>query len=162
MNETTTGRNARALVADLAQPSRRDAAFAELVRLGPSARDAVHDGLGDGRWEVRRWCLYWLFQFPRPEDAARVEPLLRDPRAKVRHAALVVLERTGCADVVALLLERALEDESVHVRRSAVTHLAWAHAHPDLAGFFADVAARESDAKLRKQAAAGLARSRSC
>ena len=162
MTEKTMSGDAHALVAALAQPSQRNAAFAELVRLGPSARDAVYDGLGDGRWDVRRCCLVWLFQFPGREDAARVEPLLRDPRAKVRHTALVVLERTDCSNLVPLLLERALEDESVHVRRSAVTHLAWAHAHPDLAGFFAQIAERETDAKLRKQAAAGLARSRSC
>jgi HEAT repeat protein len=162
MTDKRMGCDARALVAALARPSQREAAFAELVRLGPSARDAIYDGLGDGRWEVRRGCLVWLFQFPGQDDASHVKPLLRDPRAKVRHTALVVLERTSCSDLVPLLLERALEDESVHVRRSAVTNLAWAHAHPDLAGFFAEIAARETDAKLRKQAAVGLARSRAC
>ena len=160
MTETRTNGEAQAWVAALADPSRRDAAFAALLELGPGARAAVHDGLGDGRWEVRRWCLYWLLRFAAPEDAAHVAPLLHDPRARVRHAAMVVLGRAGCADVVPYLLERALEDESLRVRRQAVLFLAWEHPHPDLEGFFADLAAREPDATLRKYAGMGLARSR--
>jgi hypothetical protein len=155
-----TNGGARALVAALAEPSRRDAAFAALVALGTAAREAVLDGLGDGRWEVRRWCLYWLWRFALPDDAARVLPLLRDPRARVRHAAMVVLDRAIGAEAVPLLLERALEDESLRVRRQAVVYLAWEHAHPDLESFFADLAARESDRALRKHARAGLLRSR--
>ncbi len=160
MTEIRTNGEAQAWVAALADPSRRDAALAALLELGPEARAAVHDGLGDGRWEVRRWCLYWLLRFAAPEDAAHVAPLLHDPRARVRHAAMVVLGRAGCADVVPHLLERALEDESLRVRRQAVLFLAWEHPHADLQGFFADLAAREPDATLRKYAGMGLARSR--
>lgn len=160
MTETGTNGEARTWVAELADPSRRDAAFAALVALGPEGRAAVHDGLGDGRWEVRRWCLYWLMRHVEPGDAARVAPLLHDPRARVRHAAMVVLERAVGAEAVPHLLERALEDESLRVRRQAVLYLAWEHPHPDLEGFFADLAAREPDATLRKYAGLGLARSR--
>ena len=160
MTELETNSGARALVEALADPGRRDAAFAALVELGPDAREAVREGLGDGRWEVRRWCLYWLMRFPIPDDAARVAPLLHDPRARVRHAAMVVLGRAGGADVVPHLLERALEDESLRVRRQAVLLLAWEFAHPDLEGFFAELAERESDATLRKYARAGIRRSR--
>lgn len=160
MSEIRTNGEAGARVAALAEPSRRDAAFAALVALGPQARAAVHEGLGDGRWEVRRWCLYWLMRNTVPEDAAHVAPLLHDPRARVRHAAMVVLERAVGAEAVPHLLERALEDESLRVRRQAVLYLAWEHPHPDLEGFFADLAAREPDATLRKYAGMGLARSR--
>ena len=160
MSENRTKAEAHAWVAALADPSRRDAAFAALVALGPDARAAVHDGLGDGRWEVRRWCLYWLMRHVEPGDAARVAPLLRDPRARVRHAAMAVLERAVGAEAIPLLLERAREDESLRVRRQAVLYLAWEHPHPDLEAFFAELAARESDATLRRYAGMGLARSR--
>lgn len=147
------------LVTKLAEPGCRDAAFAALVNLGPAARDAVREGLGDGRWEVRRWCLYWLLQFADPEDAAFVAPLLHDPRAKVRHVAMFLLSRALGEESVPLLIERALGDESLQVRRQAVAFLAWRHPHPHLAGFFAELAERESDATLRKYARAGVARS---
>ena len=160
MTETGTNGEARTRVAALADPSRRDAAFAALLALGPAARAAVHEGLGDGRWEVRRWCLYWLLRFPAPEDAAHVAPLLHDPRARVRHGAMVVMERAVGAEAVPLLLERALEDESLRVRRQAVLYLAWEHPHPDLAAFFADLLARERDPTLHKYAGMGLVRSR--
>ena len=164
MTETGTKVEARAWVAALADPSRRDAAFAALVALGPAARSAVHEGLGDGRWEVRRWCLYWLLRFAAPEDAAHVAPLLHDPRARVRHAAMVVLRLAGGTEesgkVVPQLLERALEDESLRVRRQAVLLLAWEFAHPDLEGFFADLLARERDPTLHKYAGIGLVRCR--
>jgi HEAT repeat protein len=91
---------------------------------------------------------------------AHVAPLLHDPRARVRHAAMVVLERAVGAEAVPLLLERALEDESLRVRRQAVLYLAWEHPHPDLESFFAELAAHENDATLRKYAGMGLARSR--
>jgi HEAT repeat protein len=160
MSENQTNGDAHAWVAALAEPSQRDAAFAALVALGPTARSAVHAGLGDGRWEVRRWCLYWLMRHVEPDDAAHVAPLLHDPRARVRHAAMVVLERAVGAEAVPLLLERALEDESLRVRRQAVLYLAWEHPHPDLESFFAELAAHEGDATLRKYAGMGLARSR--
>jgi HEAT repeat protein len=151
---------ARELVAALAAPERRVPAWTALLALGGEARDAVREGLGDGRWEVRRWCLYWLFRSARPEDVQCVLPLLRDPRAKVRHAALIALHCAGLGvEHVPLLIERALEDESLRVRRQAVELLAL-HAHPDLEEFFADLAEHESDAMLRKHAAVGRARSR--
>jgi HEAT repeat protein len=160
MTETGTNGEAQTWVAALSDPSRRDAAFAALVALGPEARAAVHEGLGDGRWEVRRWCLYWLLRFAAPEDAAHVAPLLHDPRARVRHAAMVVLGRAGGAEVVPHLLELALEDDSLRVRRQAVLFLAWEHPHPDLEGFFADLLARERDPTLHKYAGMGLVRCR--
>jgi HEAT repeat protein len=164
MTETGTNGEARTWVAALADPSRRDAAFAALVALGPAARAAVHEGLGDGRWEVRRWCLYWLLRFAAAEDAVHVAPLVRDPRARVRHVAMVVLRLAGGAaggsEVVPMLLERALEDESLRVRRQAVLLLAWEFAHPDLENFFADLLARERDPTLHKYAGMGLVRCR--
>jgi HEAT repeat protein len=59
--------------------------------------------------------------------------------------------------VVPLLLERLFHDESLRVRRQAALALAWNHAHPDLAGVFAELE-RESDPKLRAWARLGSER----
>lgn len=164
MTDGETKNDPRLLVAALADPARRNAAFAALVALGPSAREAVRDGLGDGRWEVRRWCAYWFFRFAELCDVEALAPLVRDPRSRVRHGALVALAHApglaGWSEVVPLLLERACEDESLRVRRQAVLLLAWERAHPDLEPFFAGLLERECDAKLCHYARLGIERSR--
>jgi len=156
MTDVETSPSSWALVAALARSETRDDAFQALLALGPA-------GLGDGRWEVRRWCLYWCFRFAEAADLDAVVPLVRDPRSRVRHAALVVLTHAPAAadraDVVPLLLERACADESLRVRRQAVVMLAWTRPHPDLAGFFRGLLDTETDPKLRKWAQAGLERS---
>jgi len=163
MTDVGTKTDPRALVEALADPKLRNDAFAALVALGPGARTAVRAGLGDGRWEVRRWCLYWLFRFADAADLEAVAPLVRDSKNLVRHAALVALALSPGAsersDVVPLLLERACGDESLRVRRQAVLLLAWEHPHPDLAGFFRGLLETESDAKLCRYARQGIARS---
>jgi hypothetical protein len=55
-----------------------------------------------------------------------------------------------------LLVERVLQDESLRVRRQAVTMLAWELAHPDLEGFFAQLLESERDPKLLRFARAGV------
>jgi len=151
------------LVAALADPARRAAAFAELAVRGASAGDAVRAGLRDGRWEVRRWCAYWLRRFAEPRDFDALVPLLRDPKSRVRHGALVALAHApalaGRSEVVPLLLERACEDPSLRVRRQAVLLLAWERAHPDLAAFFQGLLERERDERLRCFARLGVGRS---
>ena len=164
MTDVETKTDARALVAALADPTQRYSAFAALVALGPSAREAVRGGLGDGRWEVRRWCVYWFIRFAESADFEALAPLVRDPKSRVRHAALVaVAHAPGLAersDVVPLLLERACDDESLRVRRQAVLLLAWDRAHPDLEAFFSGLLETESDAKLCHYARLGVARGR--
>jgi hypothetical protein len=54
------------------------------------------------------------------------------------------------------LVERALQDESLRVRRQAVCLLAWELAHPDLEGFFATLLAGERDEKILRYARAGV------
>jgi HEAT repeat protein len=124
-----------------------------------SQRENVYAGLGDGRWEVRRASLWSLLREPRADDFERIVPLLRDPRAGVRAAATAALalahvERRD--EVVPLIVERALADESLRVRRQAVSLLAWRLAHPHLEGFFASLAESDSDAKIASYARAGL------
>jgi hypothetical protein len=164
MVDVETKADARALVDALADPSQRTRAFAALVTLGPRARDAVRGGLGDGRWEVRRWCVYWLIRFAEPSDFEALAPLVRDPKGRVRHAALMAVAHAPAfaerGDVVPLLLERACGDESLRVRRQAVLLLAWNRAHPDLEAFFAGLLETESDAKICQYARLGIAWSR--
>lgn len=162
MTDFETNTEASALVDALADAARRQAALAALTALGDSARAAVRAGLGDGRWEVRRTCVTWAMHCPAADDVAALAPLLRDPKSKVRQAALVAvaLARPPAANaqVIPLVIERALEDESLRVRRQAVSLLAWRHAHPDLAGLFAQLAEGDGDEKLRSYARTGLAR----
>jgi HEAT repeat protein len=153
---------ARRLVDALADPPRREAALRDLAALGEGARAALRAGLGDGRAEVRRWCTTALWRRPDPGDLPALLPLLRDPRSRVRHAAVVALAvGHPPAEVVPRLVERALEDPSLRVRRQAVSMLAWRLAHPDLEGFFAGLLARERDEKLLRHARAGLRACRS-
>jgi HEAT repeat protein len=127
-------------------------------------RDNVYAGLCDGRWEVRRASAWSLLREPEPADFERLVPLLRDPKAAVRQAAAAALALAhGAAredEVVPLLVERALGDESLRVRRQAVSLLAWNLAHPQLEGFFAGILEHEADARLRAFARAGLRFSR--
>jgi HEAT repeat protein len=123
-------------------------------------------GLLDGRWEVRREAALGLAHAPDAADLPRLTALLHDPKVAVRHAVVVAIAvafaRTHEADVIPLLVERALTDESLRVRRQAVSMLAWQLAHPDLEGFFAQLAESETDEKLVRFARAGrhLARTR--
>jgi HEAT repeat protein len=161
MTEVERQQDPNALVAALADPERREAAFAALRGLGSVARAAVRAGLRDGRWQVRRGCVLWFWRNAEPEDLPALVPLLRDPRSKVRQTAVIsVGQGRGSTDVVPLLIERALQDENLRVRRQAVSLLAWEHAHPDLEGFFAGLLATERDAALHKQAGLGLLRCR--
>jgi hypothetical protein len=87
-------------------------------------------------------------------------PLLRDPKAAGSAAAAVAPALAhGPAredEVVPLLVERALGDDSLRVRRQVVSLLAWRLAHPDLEGFFTALIEADSDAKLAEFARAGL------
>jgi HEAT repeat protein len=165
MDSLDPNERARGLVDALADPQARDAALREIASLGGSARAALHAGLRDGRAEVRRWCTIALWQQPAPDDLPALLPLLRDPRSTVRHAAVVALALAHPpAEVVPRLVERALEDPSLRVRRQAVSMLAWRLAHPDLEGFFTGLLEHERDEKLLRHARAGLraCRSASC
>jgi HEAT repeat protein len=165
MNPLDPNERARQLVDALADLQRRDAALEELVALGDGARAALHAGLGDGRADVRRGCAIALWRKPDPGDLPALLPLLRDPRSRVRHAAVVALALAHApTEVVPRLVERAQEDPSLRVRRQAVSMLAWRLAHPDLEGFFAGLLAHERDEKLLRHARAGLraCRSASC
>jgi HEAT repeat protein len=132
----------------------------------PIRRDELRAGLRDGRWQIRRASAFGLMSCAEPSDLPALAALLHDPKMQVRHAVVVAIaaafgpERE--ADVIPFLVERALSDESLRVRRQAVSMLAWQLAHPDLEGLFAQLAERETDERLVRFARAGrhLARRR--
>ncbi len=145
------------LVSALAREPEREAALAALTQLGPTTRAAVLAGLRDGRWEVRRWCI-WLTRLLHPADVECAFPLMRDPKSAVRQMAVSALgSGDGRPDAaVPLLMERALDDSSIRVRRQAVLVLAFSHTSPQLEGFFQHLLDTETDSKLHKNAGIGL------
>lgn len=166
MTETPTDgpapRDARELVARLADDGDRPAVYEELLALGEPARDAVLEGLRHGHWQVRRWCAIWLDHHADPEALRALVPLLRDPKSQVRMWAVHSLACDRCkpgavpVEVVPLLIERIRDDESIRVRRQAVAMLAFQHAHPDLEAFFQELLDTETDRKLHMHAGFGL------
>jgi HEAT repeat protein len=127
--------------------------------IDPDDRERLREGLRDGRWKVRRESAIGLMRCAEPADLPPLAALLHDPKTDVRHAVVVVIAVAHAvlseAEVIPLLVERALTDESLRVRRQAVSMLAWQLAHPDLEGFFADLAARETDERLVRYARVG-------
>lgn len=167
--ETTTARvSPKELVNRLADKSQRNDAYAALHRLGKAAVHAAREGLGDGRWQVRRWCAAILDHCGGPESRKWLVPLLRDPKADVRLWAVHTIGCERCiggqtapVPVVPLLLERLWQDESIRVRRQAACGLGMqAQSHPsaELASIYRDILERETDEKVRKHAAYGLMR----
>jgi HEAT repeat protein len=166
MTTAEVSRDPQELVARLGIKSERDAAWRQLLKIGLPARDAVLEGLRHANWEIRRWCAIWLDHYADAESLHALVPLLHDPKSKVRMFALHSLACDRCKDgenpidVVPLLIERIQQDESIRVRRHAVTMLGFQHAHPDLEGFFQELLDTETDAKLHMHAGFGLVRCR--
>ena len=154
----------------LEDPARIADAVSKLIASGEPGQAALIRGLGDGRWRVRRACLYGLFSAGAPEGVEAAVPLLRDLRASVRAMAVAVVAqgsrsedgagRLPHPDAVPLLIERIHQDESIKVRRAAVLHLAWFDPHPDLEGLFQQLLDEERDPKLHQWAGIGLVRAR--
>ena len=158
---TDAGPDPQVLVARLASKDQREAAFAELVAMGPPARFAIREGLRHANWQVRRWCAIWLDHHADAESLQALIPLLHDPKSQVRLFAVHSLACEQCKagenpiDVVPLLIERIHHDESIRVRRHATMMLSFQYAHPDLEGFFAQLLETETDPKLHKHAGIG-------
>ncbi len=155
---------ARALVAELAAREFWKP-LAELVALGREALPVVTEGLLHADWRVRRGCLFFLDHNGDTPSLERVIPLLRDPKADVRRWAVHTLGCDRCKPgentlaVDELLIERALHDESIRVRRHAVCVLAWLRPPSEaIRRLFERILERESDSKLRGHASAGLRR----
>ena len=167
MNSIETNNEATRLVDQLADSDKRWDAYEGLVALGSEALPAVRAGLGNGHWQVRRWCTILLDHLADPETLEHLIPLLHDPKSNVRMWAVHSLSCDRCKkdanpiDVVPLLIERIEHDESIRVRRMAVAMLGH-HVAPDerVVPVFEAVLEGESDRKLRLHAEEGLSRYR--
>lgn len=130
-----------------------------LVRRGRDSVPALLAGLSHPLGKIRASCALLLDHVA---DDRCVEPLLRaiqqDPVEAVRRCALHSLVCDGCkecpltTDVIGALMETALQDRSVSVRRRAVFYLSMQQPDFRIAPFLQDLLARESDSILRQRA----------
>ena len=166
MNETHNAATGSELVDQLADPKRRENAYAALENLGATALPAVREGLRHGNWQVRRWCAIFLDHRADPLSLEVLVPLLRDPKSNVRMWAVHSLSCERCKDgqnpidAVPLLLERIESDESVRVRRMATAMVAYGRPDRRTISVFKALLARETDRKIRLHASLGLMRCR--
>jgi HEAT repeat protein len=118
--------------------------------------DALIVGLSHPNAKVRTWCAELMDHLA---DDRCVEPLcraLQDPVPRVRSAAVHAIACQRCkvvplqADIVAHLIERALHDASIRVRRKAAHHLGLQPHDVRAVETLRTVLTRESDRKLRR------------
>ncbi len=166
MDEAQANADPRSLIEDLAHP-KADVwfpAYQALDGLGAEAIPAIREGLGDGRWRVRRWCAALLDHGGGPETRPWLVPLLQDPMSKVRLWAVHTLACDRCAggenpvDVVPHLIERIRHDESIRVRRMALCMLAQQVPDERIAPVCLEILENETDKKLLHHARTGLER----
>lgn len=155
----------RQLVGEFANGTHRWAAYLALYARGAEVLPAIREGFAQSNWQIRRWCALFADNFADPETLRALVPLVHDPKSQVRLAAVHAIACEGCKDgsnpidAVPLLLERIDRDESIRVRRQAVSMLAH-HRTPDrrVVSVFRRLLDRETDRKLRLHAAHGLTR----
>jgi HEAT repeat protein len=101
-------------------------AYPILDKAGKLAIDAILEGLESQDWRIRKWCTALL---DHNADQRCIEPLvcrLTDSYADVRRHAVHSIgcqsckDESLCLDIIALLIERAMKDTSILVKRSAV------------------------------------------
>lgn len=101
-------------------------AYSMLDNAGKLAMDAILEGLEHQNWRIRKWCTALL---DHNADQRCIEPLicrLTDSYADVRRHAVHSIgcqsckDESLCMDIIALLIERAMNDTSILVKRSAV------------------------------------------
>jgi hypothetical protein len=112
-----------ALVATLAEPSRRAAAVAVLARLPERRVARVAAGLTHPNPVVRGVLIDVLARLRQPEASAAIRAALDDPDAAVREAAIVALDQLAVRGLGARLAQLAHSDESRAVRRAAASAL---------------------------------------
>lgn len=134
-----------------------------LFARGPATLEALIEGISDPDWRVRRGCAALMDHLGDERCVGPLRRALRDPYEAVRRAALHAIHCQHCkacplpADTVAPLIEHALHDPSIRVRRVA-THYLSEHAGDDERArrTLQTLAARESDAKIVSRARRGL------
>ena len=120
-----------ALVATLAEPSRRSAAAAMLARLPERLIARVAAGLTHPNPVVRRVLVDVLARLRHPEASAAIRSALDDGDAAVREAAIVALDQLAVRGLGPRLAQLAHRDESRAVRRAAASALGRSTDGPD-------------------------------
>jgi HEAT repeat protein len=120
-----------ALVATLAEPSRRVAAVAVLSRLPERQIARVAAGLTHPNPLVRRVLVDVLARLRHPEASAAIRGALDDADAAVREAAIVALDQLAVRGIRPRLAQLAQSDESRAVRRAAASALGRSTDGPD-------------------------------
>ncbi len=166
MSNSETFQQARELVDRFADGPQRFPSYLALGEIGDDALPAVREGLGNGNWQVRRWCAMYLDHHADLESIEHLVPLVRDPKAAVRLWAVHSVACDRCksqenpVDYVPLLIERVELDESIRVRRMAVIMLGCGEPDARVVPVLESVLRNETDRKLRLHAEAGLERCR--
>ena len=134
----------------------------ELAALGPAALPAVRAGMGHTDWRIRRGCAAVIFHLSDEESLRRLVLLTRDPKKKVRKAAVLSLgidgQKNGNVpfDPVPHLAYNVLHDPAVRVRRVAVIMLMIQAPERRIARILRKVLAAETDPQARRVAGWGL------
>lgn len=128
--------------------------------------DAFLAGLAHPNARMRYDCAHALDHFADVRCAPALRRLLSDPAPRVRRMALHVLSCEVCKltplpvedDLTPLIVERAMADPSVNVRRHAALALAGCGMDPRAGAALESLLARESDAALLRHARWALRR----
>jgi HEAT repeats len=121
--------------------------------------DGLIAGLESQNPRIRYECANVLDHLADERCAEPLTRLLNDPVPRVRRAALHSLSCEACkiaplpqsVDLVARLIQMALEDESLRVRRTAVDSLAESCADPRAVNALHELEARETDLALLRR-----------
>jgi len=134
------------------------AAMAEIERAGQHALPVIKQRLADANARVRRFCAGFFDHFAENECEAGILRALGDGNADVRRIALHSLSCQRCKphpltfDITALLLDRALADPSLRVRRVALSYLHGRSPDPRIVAGMERILAEATDRCLRRRA----------
>ena len=145
-------------VEDLATTKGWQRSYPILTEAGSGALEHVLKGIHHPDWRVRMWCADFLDHFADQRCTAALVAALKDPVADVRRHAMHSLGCQSCkaealkVDVVPLLIEMALNDSSIRVRRAAAHMLGNQDSDPRTISALSAMIDREDDAKLKSNA----------
>ncbi|HEY7779254.1 MAG TPA: HEAT repeat domain-containing protein [Ktedonobacterales bacterium] len=127
---------------------------------------ALLSGLASASAPVRHDCAHALDHFADDRCAAPLRRLLDDPVPRVRRVALHVLSCDACKltplrpeeDILPLVIDRALTDPSIAVRRHATSALGGFAADPRAGSVLRALLTTSTDAAIRREARWALQR----
>lgn len=124
----------RALVTLSADPGRRDGAVTALGGLPYTRIPIVASGLSHAQHDVRCATIAALGQMRHPDASTAIRSALADADARVRVAAVTVLDGLGVRGLARVFAQLARDDDSRAVRRTAADALSRQEPVPDAAG----------------------------